>query len=338
MQRPGPLRRDGALGRPGRGRLVRRGRRPLLRRRREEALDRGHGQRGLLQRRLGAARRRRALRRRAGGGGHRPRVAHDRLPLAPRGSGAVHEVAPLRHGAQGLDLQRRRLGEVGLRRARPTSSRASPSGTRRASPPTSRPFPTAPRACRRATPPRSRSRSRARRGEGGEGQGLALAGPLLVQGRDPLRGRGPGLAASRSRSTCPRTATTSSTPSSRRARTTAIYTVLLDGKPPDGAAARARAGRRRAPADAVRRLRVRDLRRRGLPGRLAAADEGTPHADATSASARTRPRPATTSASTTSCSRRRGPRRGRRPRPCSEPRRPPGAWPSSARRSPTPTR
>ncbi len=115
--RPRPLRRDRVLGRPGRGRLVRRGRRPLLRGRRGEALDRGHGQRGLLQRRLGPARGRRALRRGAGGGRYRPRVPHDRLPLAPRGPGSLHDVAALRDGAQGLDVRRRRLREVGLRRA-----------------------------------------------------------------------------------------------------------------------------------------------------------------------------------------------------------------------------
>ena len=39
-------------------------------------------------------------------------------------------------------------------------------------------------------------------------------------------------------------------------------------------AARARAGRGRAPADGIRRLRVRDVRRRRVPGGLAAPDEG----------------------------------------------------------------
>ena len=58
-----------------------------------------------------------------------------------------------------------------------------------------------------------------------------------------------------------------------------VYTVLLDGKAPVAPRARARARRRRAAADRVRRLRVRDLRRRGLPDRLAAPDEGPPHAD-----------------------------------------------------------
>ncbi len=80
----GPLRRHGALGRPGGGGLVRRGRRVLLGRRREEAVDRGHRQRGLLQRRLGPPRQRRPVLRGHGGGGHRPRLAHDGVPLAPR--------------------------------------------------------------------------------------------------------------------------------------------------------------------------------------------------------------------------------------------------------------
>ena len=107
----------------------------------------------------------------------------------------------------------------------------------------------------------------------------------------------------------------------------------------DGAAARARAGRRRAPADADRRLRGRDLRGRRLPGRLAAAREGTPHADATCASAGTPPRAATTSASTTSCSRRRARRRGPRPPPCASRERPSGSVGRARRgRSPTPTR
>ncbi len=59
-QGQGPLRRHRALRRAGRGRVVRRGRRVLLGRRRDEAVDRGHRQRGLLQRRLGPARQRRA--------------------------------------------------------------------------------------------------------------------------------------------------------------------------------------------------------------------------------------------------------------------------------------
>ena len=161
--REGALRRDRPLGRPGRGRLVRRGGRPLLRGRRGEALDRGHGQRGLLQRRVGASRGRRAVRRRAGGGGHRSRVPHDGLPLAPRGPGALRALAPLRHGARRLDLRRRRLREVGLRRAdgpRLERRLLVPGGR---SPPISRPSPTAPRGCRRATRPRSRSRRRSAR-------------------------------------------------------------------------------------------------------------------------------------------------------------------------------
>ena len=89
----GPLRRHRALRRPGRGRLVRRGRRPLLGRRREVPVDRGHGQRGLLQRRLGAPRQRRAVLRRDGRRGHGPRLADDGVPLAPRRPGPVPEVA-----------------------------------------------------------------------------------------------------------------------------------------------------------------------------------------------------------------------------------------------------
>ena len=66
--------------------LVRRGRRLLLGRRRSEALDRGHRQRGLLQRCLGPPRQRRRLLRRHRGGGHGARVPHDGVPLAPRRS------------------------------------------------------------------------------------------------------------------------------------------------------------------------------------------------------------------------------------------------------------
>ena len=163
--RPGPLRRDRPLGRPGRGRLVRRGGRPLLCRRGGEALDRGHGQRGLLQRRLGAARGRRALRRGAGGRRHRPRVPHDRLPLAPRGPGTLHALAPLRHGARGLDLRRRRLREVGLRRAdRPRlERRLLVPGGRRLRPAARSLRPRAPAAGQRL-PDRGRDRSRPRSG------------------------------------------------------------------------------------------------------------------------------------------------------------------------------
>ena len=57
----GPLRRHGAFGRPGGGGLVRRGRRVLLGGRREEAVDRGNGQRGLFQRRLGPPRQRQSV-------------------------------------------------------------------------------------------------------------------------------------------------------------------------------------------------------------------------------------------------------------------------------------
>ena len=53
-----------------------------------------------------------------------------------------------------------------------------------------------------------------------------------------------------------------------------IYTVLLDGKPAGRAGPRARAGRGRAAAAVVRRLRVRDVRRHGLPDRMAAPVEG----------------------------------------------------------------
>ena len=159
-QGQGPLRRHGAVGRAGRGRLVRRGRRLLLGRRREEAVDRGHRQRGLLQRRLGPARERRPVLRRDRRRGDGSRLAHDRLSLAPARPDPVHEVAQGRDRAQGLDVQRRRRGQVGLRRAhRPDVERRVlvPGGHRAR---TSRPCPTARRGCRRATPCRSRSRSR----------------------------------------------------------------------------------------------------------------------------------------------------------------------------------
>ena len=91
---------------------------------------RGHRHRGLLQRRLEPARGRGAVHRRAGGRGHRSRRAHDRVPLARRRPDPLHPVAPVRHRARRLDLQRRRHGAVGVRGTRPTCSAASPSGTR----------------------------------------------------------------------------------------------------------------------------------------------------------------------------------------------------------------
>ena len=58
-----------------------------------------------------------------------------------------------------------------------------------------------------------------------------------------------------------------------------IYTVLLDGKPPVAPVLEHEPGADVRPAALLRRLRLRDLRRHGLPGRLAAADEGAAHAD-----------------------------------------------------------
>ena len=187
----GPLRRNRALGRAGRGGLVRRGRRVLLGRRRGEALDRGDRQRGLLQRRLGPARQRRAVLRRDGRGRHGPRLAHDRVPVAPPRPGAVPEVAEVRHRAQGLDLQCRRLGQVGLRRARgPDVERGVlVPGGHRAGP--------AARALRLGAA--AAGQRRADRGRAGglrdpvrEGKGHGVPGPLLVEGRRRVHRRGPG--------------------------------------------------------------------------------------------------------------------------------------------------
>ena len=74
------------------------------------------------------------------------------------------------------------------------------------------------------------------RDQGREGQGLGLPGPLLVEGRPALRGRRDRARSSRCRSTCRRTATTSSTPQLAQGSDYGVYTVLLDGKPPDVAA------------------------------------------------------------------------------------------------------
>ena len=273
----GPLRRHGALRRSGGGRVVRRGRRVLLGGRREEALDRGHGQRGLLQRRLGTARQREPVLRRHGGRGHGPRLAHDGVPLAPARSGAVSEVPEVRHRAQGLDVQCRRLGQVGLRRAR------GPDVERRVLVPGGhRGRPAAGALRRRAPAAGQRSADRGRARHGGhpirQGQGVDVPRPLLVQGRRDLRGRRPRLHGH---------------DALRRAgggRLRALRPVReglelrhLHRAPRRQAAggprSRARAGRGRPPADAVRRVRARDLRRRGLSGRLAAAHQGPPHAD-----------------------------------------------------------
>ena len=131
--------------------------------------------------------------RRHGRRGHGPRLAHDGVPLAPARSGAVPEIVEVRHRAQGLDVQRRRLGQIGLRRARgpDVERRVLVPGGHRGGP--------AARALRRRAPAagqRPPDRGRARHGghQVGEGEGLDVPRPLLVQGRRGLRRRGTGLA------------------------------------------------------------------------------------------------------------------------------------------------
>ena len=278
--RAGPLRRHRAVGRPGRGRLVRRGRRLLLGRRRDEALHRGHGQRGLLQRRLGAARRRRA--RTTGvtvaeGTGLGSRMTAYRWHLAD--PVPFTKSLALRDRAQGLDLQRRRLREVGLRRAhRPHLERRLlvPGGHRR------RPAAGALRL--RAPAPGQRRPDRGRevalrRGAGREGQGLPRPRALLVQGRDPLRGGGARAPASRSPSTSPRTATTRSTPRSRRPRTTAPTPCSSTASRRTAPQLEHEPGADVRPQTQFDGYAVETYVGRGLPGRLAAPRQGPPHAD-----------------------------------------------------------
>ena len=144
---------------------------------------------------------------------------------------------------------------------------------------TARGRPTARAGCRRATRCRSRSRSRSAEAQGREGQGLGVA--RSSSGRRTCcssRPRGPGA----------RVEIPFDVPDGRRLRALrrarpGLRLRHLHGAPrrqeSRGGGARARAGRGRAAADAVRRLRAGNLRGRRLPGGLAAPHEGPPHAD-----------------------------------------------------------
>ncbi len=181
----GPLRRHRDVGRASGGGLVRRGRRLVLGRRRGQALDRGHGKRGLLQRRLGTARQRRPVLRRDGRRGHGTGVAHDGVPLAPRRSDPVPEVAEGRNRAQRLDVQRGRLGQVGIRRAhRPDVERGLLVPGRHRAGPAAGAIRIGASAAGQRPPDRGRELDAADRR--GEGESLGLPGPLLVQGRRRL--------------------------------------------------------------------------------------------------------------------------------------------------------
>ena len=149
-----------------------------------------------------------------------------------------------------------------------------------------------------------------------KGKASLVPGPLLVQGRDPLRGGGTGLAArgpvrrarGRRLRALHRSSRRARTTGSTRCSSTASRRVAPQLEHEPGADVRPQT---QFDGYALETYVGADYQV-GWP-RL---DEGTPHADATCASARARPRAATTSASTTSCSRRRARRRGPRPPPC----------------------
>ena len=238
------------------------------------------------------------LLRRDRGRGHGPRLAHDRLSLASGRSDPVHEVAQGRDRAPGLDLQRRWRGQVRLRRAhRPDLQRRLLVPGRHRPGPAARALWLRPVAAGQR--PANRGREVAGRVQSRRRQGLPQPGTLLVQGRHPLRRQGQGL---EDRGALRRAG-------GRRLR-------ALHGSRPGFrlrhlhraarrqaaacAAARARAGRGCPPANPVRRLRARDLRRAGSPGRLGPPRQGTAHAHLRLPGQATRPPPATTWAWTTS--------------------------------------
>ena len=277
--RPRALRRNRSLDRPGGSGLVRRGRRFLLRRRRDEALHRGDRHGGLLQRRVGPARRHRSLRGGIRRRRDRPRLADDRLPVAPRGPDPVPQVAAFRLRAQGLDLPPRRLGQVGASGERTdliSSVALLVPGRHRDGPARGSLRRRAAAAGERAP---DRGRDRVRGSEGHEGQGLASR--KTSSGR---RTSCSSRARARARaSTCPstfrRTAATSSTRRSRRASTTASTRCFSTESPSLRRSSSTSRARTCCPTGQVEGYAPETYVGVDLPRRLARAREGPARRD-----------------------------------------------------------